>query len=102
VAALIAANDKEVSAALDKAPSGGGFRGLGAQAMTTAAAYTTAGSQLYHDARLVPVIDRLVSSLLRSQRANGLFDPSSSRRWPGRNFSSSATTSPRRRRSARS
>jgi hypothetical protein len=73
LAALIAANDGEVSASLDKSPSGG-FRGIGAQAMTAAAAYTTAQSRLYHDARLVPVLDRLVSALLASQRADGLFD----------------------------
>lgn len=73
LAALIAANDGEVSASLDKSP-GGGFRGIGAQAMTTAAAYTTAESRLYHDARLVPALDRLVAALLASQRPDGLFD----------------------------
>lgn len=80
--ALTRANDDLVKRALEGGTGGGGrggggfggSRGTGAQFMIFAAAYTNRDSQLFHDARLVPAMERFTQSLQETQLPDGLWD----------------------------
>jgi len=74
---LTKSGDAHVRSSLEGTGRGGGFgggRGTGAQFMVFAAAYANRDSEFFHDAKLIPAMERFTQSLRETQLPDGLWD----------------------------